>query len=60
MSMPNLAFDLLPNRLAIQPGTINSTWAMKNKGPWLFRVWKGDAILPRYNGIIIDHYKDPY
>ena len=30
------------------------------KGPWLFRGFVGDEILPSYVGIIINHYKDPY
>ena len=31
------------------------------KGPeTLFRVYIGDAILPSYMGIIINHYEDPY
>ena len=30
------------------------------KKPWLFRVYIGDAILPSYVGIIVNHSKDPY
>ena len=29
------------------------------KKPWLFRVYIGDAILPSYVGIIVNHSKNP-
>ena len=32
----------------------------EKKGPWLFRGFVGDEILPSYIGILINHYKDPY
>ena len=37
----------------------STSWAMK-KNTWLFRVYIGNAILPSYVGIIVNHYKDPY
>ena len=43
---------------------------MKQKGPWLLRgfvyiyiyiyIYIGDEMLPRYIGIMINHYKDTY
>ena len=43
------------------PGLIEASIKLsKEKKPWLFRGFLGDEILPSYEGIISNHYRDRY